>query len=138
MKKLLFSLIIAIGILFAINNSYAQSFYFCQNYTSEGDPIGNYTSFDCGSQYSTCYVWGLLNMGYSTNYEYIDLYVFKMNGKKENFYTSYSYYTANVNWGWCAQKMTFGSSGKYKVYVYVRDGSESTLVLTKTVNWNFK
>jgi hypothetical protein len=122
MKKLFLFLILLILSVGTI--SQAQTFDFCQNYTSEGMPIGSYKSFECNG-YNSCYVYGLLNLFYRSSDSYIIYEVYKVSGGREIYYDTYTLYTKGHSWSWCAMKMTFYSSGHYYVYIYTKYSKNS-------------
>lgn len=109
--KYLFS-IVAILIAFAlVDNTSAQSVYFCEGVDDDGEPISESSVFTIPS--GGGYLNVLVQLPYEIDCGEVGFEIYR-NGKYENTITIDTEY----NWSWFYKQITFYKSGKYNIEVY--------------------
>jgi hypothetical protein len=103
-----FVLSISIGLL---NQSYAQSIYFCEGVDDDGEPINESSKFTIPEEGGFLYV--LVQLPYEIDCGEVGIEIYR-NGKHDNTIDMDTEY----NWTWFYKQITFYKSGKYNIEVY--------------------
>jgi len=111
LKKLLFLVILFIGILSLTESANSQTLYFCENVDSYGYPITESSTFTIRNEGD--YVYALVRLPYE-----IACYSVRFEIYRGGNYDNTIYIDTEKNWTWFYKKIEFYKSGNYTFYVY--------------------
>ncbi len=113
MKKYsVFFLLTVFVVLFStINQSFAQSIYFCEGVDDDGQPINESDTFTIPS--GGGYLYALVHLPYEVDCDFVNIDVYR-NG---NYETTIGMDT-EYNWTWFWKQITFYKSGDFDIEVY--------------------
>ncbi len=128
LKKIFALSVIALALFAFSNNSKGQSMAFCESVDNNGNPIGQSSTFNIGSNGG--YLDVLVNIPYNLNCRSIRYEIYYNGG-----YDNTIYQDSQNNWQWFYKQITFYKSGTYQIYCI--DCNETTLASgTLTIQFN--
>lgn len=99
-------------------DSTSQSIYFSSGVDEDFQPVGLDEAFYMGTNPDYLYIF--LDFGYEQSKGNIELRIFKSNGGRNGNYTfqNSEYLNFEKGWTWAGKKVTFQSSGYYRIDAY--------------------
>jgi hypothetical protein len=119
MKKiLLIAFLTLVSIL--INNSIAQSLYFCEGVDKDGNAITPTNSFTISAKGG--YLYFLVDLGYEIGTDEVYYEIYRVDSKGKEIYDKTIYKEVDPKSKKFAHQIMFTTPGKYNIYVYKGDG----------------
>jgi hypothetical protein len=119
MKKiLLLASFILISLM--LNNSIAQSLFFCEGVDKEGNAITPTNSFTISAKGG--YLYFLVDLGYEIGTDEVYYEIYRVDSKGKEIYDKTIYKEVDSKSKRFAHQIMFTTPGKYNIYVYKGDG----------------
>lgn len=119
MKKiLLLASFILISLM--LNNSIAQSLFFCEGVDKEGNVITPTNSFTISAKGG--YLYFLVDLGYEIGTDEVYYEIYRVDSKGKEIYDKTIYKEVDSKSKRFAHQIMFTTPGKYNIYVYKGDG----------------
>ena len=119
MKKiLLLASFILISLM--LNNSIAQSLFFCEGVDKEGNAITPTNSFTISAKGG--YLYFLVDLGYEIGTDEVYYEIYRVDSKGKEIYDKTIYKEVDLKSKRFAHQIMFTTPGKYNIYVYKGDG----------------
>jgi len=119
MKKiLLLAPFILISLM--LNNSIAQSLFFCEGVDKEGNAITPTNSFTISAKGG--YLYFLVDLGYEIGTDEVYYEIYRVDSKGKEIYDKTIYKEVDSKSKRFAHQIMFTTPGKYNIYVYKGDG----------------
>lgn len=99
--------------------SNAQTMYFCEDVSKDGDPITQSTVFNISPNGG--YLKILVKLPYSLRSSQVMYDVYQVDSDGNESFDNTIYQDTESSWDWFWKEVTFYKTGRYNVYVYDRD-----------------
>ena len=119
MKKILLIAFLTLVSIF-INNSIAQSLYFCEGVDKDGNAITPTNSFTISAKGG--YLYFLVDLGYEIGTDEVYYEIYRVDSKGKEIYDKTIYKEVDPKSKKFAHQIMFTTPGKYNIYVYKGDG----------------
>lgn len=98
------------------NESNSQSLQFCEDVSSDGDPISSSSVFNIGTKGG--FLKFLTKLPYRVGTSSVYYEVYRIDGDGNEKYDNTIYQDVDPSWTWFWKEVTFYDAGRFNIYVY--------------------
>ena len=124
LKKLFTTGAVFLFFLFVTVNAKSQVLYFCDGVSKDGKPINELSVFTLTTDSGVVYF--LVNLTEEVNTTEIHYTLYSLDDSNNENYETAIYQDVDKTWMWFWKPITFFKPGKYKIYVYTKEGNVLT------------